>query len=161
MPRIGSSSCMIWLLCSIFYSYSAWPPVYSRKSKDSAAHSCNFQFKASASGVALAPRVLPALTQPGSPGVRNLRGPGVHLTGKVSSINESKCRTVLAQRGDVLLIRPLVEHNSVPSRSGSLQHRRILHLEFAGSPDLPDGYEWHDYVPGCIPPTPERGASAP
>ncbi len=78
--------------------------------------------------------------------------PGSHLTGKVSSIDESKCRTVLAQRGDVLLIRPLVEHNSVPSRSGSLQHRRILHLEFANSPDLPDGYEWHDYVPGCTPP---------
>ena len=72
--------------------------------------------------------------------------PGSHRTGKVSNLDESKCQTVLAKRGDVLLIRPLVEHNSVPSRSGNLQHRRILHLEFAGSPDLPDGYEWHDYV---------------
>src|SRR5207245_10909942 len=78
--------------------------------------------------------------------------PGSHRTGKISNIDESKCQTVLAKRGDVLLIRPLVEHNSVPSRSGNLQPRRILHLEFADSPDLPDGYEWHDYVPGCTPP---------
>jgi hypothetical protein len=46
----------------------------------------------------------------------------------------------------VLVIRPLVEHNSVPAQSGNLSHRRILHLEFASSPDLPDGYEWHDYM---------------
>jgi Phytanoyl-CoA dioxygenase (PhyH) len=77
--------------------------------------------------------------------------PGSHITGKASNMDESKSQTVLAKRGDVLLIRPLVEHNSVPSRSGNLQHRRILHLEFVNSPDLPDGYEWHDYVPGCAP----------
>jgi hypothetical protein len=75
--------------------------------------------------------------------------PGSHRTGKISNIDESNRRTILAKRGDVLLIRPLVEHNSVPSRSGTLQHRRILHLEFAGSPELPDRYEWHDYVPGA------------
>ncbi len=76
--------------------------------------------------------------------------PGSHRTGKVSNIDESKRRTILANRGDVLLIRPLVEHNSVPSRSGTVQHRRILHLEFTSSPELPDGYEWHDYVPGVL-----------
>jgi ectoine hydroxylase-related dioxygenase (phytanoyl-CoA dioxygenase family) len=72
--------------------------------------------------------------------------PGSHKTGKASNFDESKSQTILANRGDVLLIRPLVEHNSVPSRDGTLQHRRILHLEFASSPDLPDDYEWHDYV---------------
>jgi hypothetical protein len=74
--------------------------------------------------------------------------PGSHRTGKVSSIDESKPRTIFAKRGDVLLIRPLVEHNSVASRSGTVQHRRILHLEFASSPELPDGYDWHDFVSG-------------
>lgn len=77
--------------------------------------------------------------------------PGSHLTGKVSSMDESKSRTVLAKRGDVLLIRPLVEHNSLPSRAGTVQHRPILHLEFAASPELPDGYEWHEYVAGNPP----------
>jgi hypothetical protein len=80
--------------------------------------------------------------------------PGSHLGGKVSCMDESKRQAVLAKRGDVLLIRPLVEHNSLPSKPGSQSHRRILHLEFASSPELPDGYEWHDFVPGF--PIPER-----
>jgi hypothetical protein len=72
--------------------------------------------------------------------------PGSHLTGKNASMDESKGRTFFAKAGDVLLIRPLVEHNSLPSRAGTDQHRRILHLEFADSPHLPDGYEWHDFI---------------
>ncbi len=59
--------------------------------------------------------------------------PGSHLTGKSSSMDESKSRPVLAKRGDVVLIRPLVEHNSLPSQAGTGQHRRVLHLEFAAS----------------------------
>jgi hypothetical protein len=77
--------------------------------------------------------------------------PGSHLTGKASSMDESKSRPTFAMWGDVLLIRPLVEHNSLPSRAGTGQHRRILHLEFAASPELPDGYEWHDFVSGNPP----------
>jgi hypothetical protein len=73
--------------------------------------------------------------------------PGSHLTGKGSSMDESKSRPIFAKRGDVLLIRPLIEHNSLPSQAGTGQHRRILHLEFAASPELPDGFEWHDFVP--------------
>jgi hypothetical protein len=74
--------------------------------------------------------------------------PGSHLMGKAGSLDESKSQTLLAKKGDVLLIRPLVEHNSLPSRPRTELHRRILHLEFACSPELPDGYEWHDFVPG-------------
>jgi phytanoyl-CoA dioxygenase PhyH len=76
--------------------------------------------------------------------------PGSHLAGKVCHMEESKRRPVLAGPGDVLLIRPLVEHNSLPSKPDSQNHRRILHLEFAASPDLPDGYEWHDFMPASI-----------
>jgi hypothetical protein len=75
--------------------------------------------------------------------------PGSHLSGKALEIDETKSRSVLARRGDVLLIRPLVAHNSAPSQPGNRNHRRILHLEFASCPDLPDGFAWHDYVAGC------------
>jgi ectoine hydroxylase-related dioxygenase (phytanoyl-CoA dioxygenase family) len=75
--------------------------------------------------------------------------PGSHLGGKVCSLDESKRRPALARRGDILLIRPLVEHNSLPSKPGCHSHRRILHLEFAGSLELADGYEWHDFIPGA------------
>ena len=46
------------------------------------------------------------------------------------------------QRGDALLMRPLILHAS--GRSTSDRHRRILHIEYAGN-DLPDGLHWnHD-----------------
>jgi hypothetical protein len=71
---------------------------------------------------------------------------GSHLTGKRMDIDESRAQSILARKGDVLLIRPLVAHNSIPGRPGNQAHRRILHLEFAGRRVLPDGYEWHDFV---------------
>ncbi len=74
--------------------------------------------------------------------------PGSHRAGKVSADGTQPPRTVLARRGDVLLIRPLVEHCSGRSRPETTRHRRILHLEFAGSPGLPDGYAWHTFIPG-------------
>jgi hypothetical protein len=72
--------------------------------------------------------------------------PGSHLTGKVMDIDESRAQKILSRRGDVLLVRPLVAHNSLCSQPGNQKHRRILHLEFASRHELPDGYEWHDFV---------------
>jgi ectoine hydroxylase-related dioxygenase (phytanoyl-CoA dioxygenase family) len=74
--------------------------------------------------------------------------PGSHLSGKRLEIDETKSQPVLAQRGDVLLIRPLVAHNSSAAKPGNRSHRRILHLEFACSPQLPDGFAWHDFIAG-------------
>jgi Phytanoyl-CoA dioxygenase (PhyH) len=74
--------------------------------------------------------------------------PGSHRDGKAMRLDESRGRAVLVRRGDVLLIRPLVAHNSAPSDPANRSHRRILHLEFAGRPDLPDGYAWHTFLPG-------------
>ena len=54
--------------------------------------------------------------------------------------------TVLGERGDVLLMRPLLSHCSNRSMEGTTRHRRILHFEFSGVEALPDGYAWHDYV---------------
>jgi len=72
--------------------------------------------------------------------------PGSHKTGKTQNIDKGPRRDILVQRGDVLLIRPLVSHCSVTSQPGTTRHRRILHLEFAGSPELADGFQWHDYI---------------
>jgi Phytanoyl-CoA dioxygenase (PhyH) len=74
--------------------------------------------------------------------------PGSHRTGKVLRLGDTPPQTILVDRGDVLGIRPLVAHSSIRSRPNTPAHRRILHLEFAASPDLPDGYHWHDFRPG-------------
>lgn len=59
---------------------------------------------------------------------------------------------VLAAAGDVLAMRPLISHSSGSSVPGTKRHRRILHLEFASSPSLPDGLQWHDFVrPAAFP----------
>lgn len=54
--------------------------------------------------------------------------------------------TILAGAGDVLAMRPLLYHCSSSSSSANHLHRRIIHLEFAGCRDLPDGYAWRHYV---------------
>jgi hypothetical protein len=72
--------------------------------------------------------------------------PASHLTGKAMDIDEASAQKFLCRQGDVLLIRPLVAHNSLCGQPGNQNHRRILHLEFATCPELPDGYEWHDFV---------------
>jgi hypothetical protein len=74
--------------------------------------------------------------------------PGSHTTGKALRLEDAPVRTLSAEAGDVLLIRPLVAHASNRSRPDTARHRRILHLEFAAGPALPDGYEWHDFQPG-------------
>ena len=48
--------------------------------------------------------------------------------------------------GDVLLMRPLLTHSSAHCEAACVQHRRIVHLECAPTPHLPDGYEWQDFV---------------
>jgi hypothetical protein len=72
--------------------------------------------------------------------------PGSHRTGKVMAPGEPMPRAILAGRGDVLLMRPLLAHNSGNAHPQTKRHRRILHLEFAGQRELPDGYAWHDFL---------------
>jgi len=52
---------------------------------------------------------------------------------------------ILASAGDVLAMRPLLSHCSGASLAGTERHRRVIHLEFAANPELPDGYSWHEY----------------
>jgi hypothetical protein len=72
--------------------------------------------------------------------------PGSHHFGKPVTLGDVMPHDILAKRGDVLLIRPLVAHCSNQSHPETTRHRRILHLEFSGMRELPDGYEWHDYA---------------
>jgi ectoine hydroxylase-related dioxygenase (phytanoyl-CoA dioxygenase family) len=71
--------------------------------------------------------------------------PGSHQGGKDSSPGGDAVK-VLCDRGGVLLMRPLLAHCSGHSAADTRRHRRILHLEFSGVRELPDGYEWHTYV---------------
>jgi ectoine hydroxylase-related dioxygenase (phytanoyl-CoA dioxygenase family) len=74
--------------------------------------------------------------------------PGSHRAGKGLALDTAPPRTLLAGAGDVLLIRPLLAHCSGKSHPDITQHRRVLHLEFAASGLLPDGYAWHTFLPG-------------
>ena len=72
--------------------------------------------------------------------------PGSHRAGKELPAGDLPPHTILASRGDVLLMRPLLAHCSGHTLPGTLRHRRVLHLEFAASVDLPDGYAWHEFL---------------
>jgi Phytanoyl-CoA dioxygenase (PhyH) len=74
--------------------------------------------------------------------------PGSHHSGKRLNLDIATPRVLHAGRGDVLLMRPLVAHCSGKSHPDTTRHRRVLHLEFAASEQLPDGYEWHAFVSG-------------
>lgn len=55
---------------------------------------------------------------------------------------------IFAKPGDVLAMRPLLTHASGNSLKGTTRHRRVLHLEFAASPALPDGFQWYRFERG-------------
>lgn len=67
---------------------------------------------------------------------------GSHKNGK-QAVEENEIVKILVDAGDVLAMRPLLSHASGSSSEGTTRHRRILHLEFAGEPILPDAFEWH------------------
>jgi hypothetical protein len=71
--------------------------------------------------------------------------PGSHRTGKTLRLGDVAPVAVLARAGDVLIMRPLLAHASNRSSPGTVRHRRILHLEFASSRELPDGFQWHEF----------------
>lgn len=72
--------------------------------------------------------------------------PGSHHTGKDTLADGAEPITIFSQRGDALAMRPLVAHSSGDSLPGTQLHRRILHLEFAAREELPDGYEWQQFI---------------
>ncbi|MBX7168706.1 MAG: phytanoyl-CoA dioxygenase family protein [Pirellulales bacterium] len=83
--------------------------------------------------------------------------PGSHRMGKPLPDDFAQSKPVLGKAGDVLAMRPLLAHTSGHSSAETRLRRRTIHLEFAGVPDLPDGYQWHWFWP--LPAVP-RGAKA-
>jgi ectoine hydroxylase-related dioxygenase (phytanoyl-CoA dioxygenase family) len=71
--------------------------------------------------------------------------PGSH-TGRDATSPYRPPVTIFASAGDVLAMRPLLAHCSGPPQVGTQRHRRVIHLEFAAGPELPDGYRWHRFV---------------
>jgi len=71
--------------------------------------------------------------------------PGSHRHGKLDSRAIQMWRerapavSCVVNRGDALLMRPLLLHASSPARHPG--HRRVIHLEFA-SEELPGGLQW-------------------
>lgn len=72
--------------------------------------------------------------------------PKSHRSSECEGDGTSQACDILAQRGEILAMRPLITHGSGPSKEGTKRHRRILHLEFSAVENLPDGYQWHDFV---------------
>lgn len=79
--------------------------------------------------------------------------PGSHVSSTSDGAGVNEAVTIHAGVGDVLAMRPLISHASGSSVEGTRRHRRILHLEFAASPMLPDGVTWHDFVDVQVIPT--------
>ncbi len=72
--------------------------------------------------------------------------PGSHVSSDSLGLGLDQAVTIHADVGDALAMRPLISHASGASLEGTTRHRRILHLEFASSEVLPDGYQWYDFV---------------
>lgn len=71
--------------------------------------------------------------------------PGTHVARDAPSLQPPV--TIFAKAGDVLAMRPLLSHSSGVSTPETDRHRRVIHLEFAAMPDLPEGFQWHQFVP--------------
>jgi ectoine hydroxylase-related dioxygenase (phytanoyl-CoA dioxygenase family) len=75
--------------------------------------------------------------------------PESHRSKACEGLGIERAETIHALAGDTLAMRPLISHCSGASLPGTTRHRRILHLEFAADATLPDGYRWHDFIPGA------------
>lgn len=65
---------------------------------------------------------------------------GIIAPADVPNRAETSTSTICtAERGDIILMRPLILHSS--SKSTKPDHRRVLHLEFSAI-DLPNGLNW-------------------
>jgi hypothetical protein len=73
--------------------------------------------------------------------------PGSHRGGELE-IREAggKIMTIFCAAGSIFVMRPLLAHSSRNSAPDSAARRRILHLEFAATENLPSGYQWQQYV---------------
>ena len=86
----------------------------------------------------------PALSENGALSV----SPGSHHTGKQLDLDVPR-EMVIAEAGDVFAMRPMLSHCSGQSTPETSLRRRVLHLEFSASAELPYGFEWYSFHPIC------------
>jgi len=72
--------------------------------------------------------------------------PQSHEHRECEGLGIENSQMILAERGEILAMRPLLSHCSGASEPHTTRHRRILHLEFASSEQLPDNYQWHQFI---------------
>jgi hypothetical protein len=72
--------------------------------------------------------------------------PGSHLMSS-SDRNKEEGISIHCNAGDVFLMRPLLPHSSSQCVADHSGNRRIVHLEYARGPILPDGFDWQTFVP--------------
>ncbi|MDB4731376.1 phytanoyl-CoA dioxygenase family protein [bacterium] len=72
---------------------------------------------------------------------------GSHQTGKELQVDGFQREQITSEAGAVFVMRPLLVHASGRSIPNAKEHRRVLHLEFTGIRKLPQGVEWHTYIP--------------
>jgi hypothetical protein len=85
--------------------------------------------------------------------------PGSHRFYEMGRDDERDAIPIHCRAGDVLLMRPLLTHCSGHSNPNAGLHRRIVHVECAASPELPDGYSWHTFEPLNQPAKPQAALS--
>jgi hypothetical protein len=73
--------------------------------------------------------------------------PGSHRNYHQKDDAPREAVTLSSAAGDVLLMRPLLTHASGHSKTDAALHRRIIHLECAADPSLPDGFKWRWFAP--------------
>lgn len=75
--------------------------------------------------------------------------PGSHLqTEGTSRASDSRpVQTIHCDRGDLFVMRPLLLHGSKSCHAMTTMHRRVVHLELASLPELPEKYRWHQFLP--------------
>ncbi len=61
------------------------------------------------------------------------------------TLDRDELRELHCKAGDCLLMRPLLSHSSRVSNRDCQQRRRVIHLELAACPTLPDGLRWYQY----------------
>jgi Flp pilus assembly protein TadD len=72
--------------------------------------------------------------------------PASHRDGKRVAVESQAAVALLHDAGDMLVIRPLMQHRSLKSTEGTRLRRRVVHLELAPEVELPDGYRWRWWI---------------
>lgn len=72
---------------------------------------------------------------------------GSHQTGKELHVDGYQREQITSSAGAVFVMRPLLVHASGRSIPNAKEHRRVLHFEFSGIRNLPQGVEWYTYIP--------------